>query len=329
MMPTKQGSGRVYTDAFSLDEIAPILPQNLIDISLMRIRNLATFVKVAHLGSFHAASQQLHASQPAISARIAALEEELGVKLFQRDKSGTRITARGAQLLPYAEKLLAISQEMREQVSEDKPERGTFRVGIADTLAYLWLSPLLQLWQSNHPLLSFELTNDVTPTLTHQLQQHQIDLALMVANETLAPDLVVEPLCSYPQCWVAAPSLVGQQQHLTLDTLATFPILSFPRDTHPWHYLQQLFSQCEEPPVVHTCSAVAGLLMMAEQGLGVTFLPEPLVKTPLEQGRLVMIKTEETPPELSFCYSWRLDDDRILPRLLAESGRSIIDVSLA
>ncbi|WP_315982952.1 LysR family transcriptional regulator [Aliamphritea spongicola] len=58
----------------------------------MRIRNLNTFVKIARLGSFHAAAQHLHATQPAISARITALENELGAQLFIRDKSGTRLS---------------------------------------------------------------------------------------------------------------------------------------------------------------------------------------------------------------------------------------------
>ena len=69
----------------------------------MRLRNLNSFIKVATLGSFHGAAAQLHASQPAISARIATLEEDLGVKLFKRDQSGTKLTARGRQLLPFAE----------------------------------------------------------------------------------------------------------------------------------------------------------------------------------------------------------------------------------
>ena len=148
----------------------------------MRLRNLNTFVKVARLGSFHAAAQQLHATQPAISARIHALEEELGAQLFIRDKSGTRLSSRGTQLLPYAEKLLAISQEMKQQITDENPQKGTLRIGITDTLAHLYLSPLLQNWQQQHPLMSFELISDVTLTLTRQLQAHELDLALMVAG---------------------------------------------------------------------------------------------------------------------------------------------------
>lgn len=292
----------------------------------MRLRNLTTFVKVARLGSFHAAAQQLHATQPTVSARIVALEDELGVQLFVRDKSGTRLTARGTQLLPYAEKLLAVSQEMKAQIQQDTPQQGTIRIGIADTLAHLWLAPLLQHWREQHPLISFEMTSDVTHTLIKQLQNHQLDLALMVLDQAHLPELVTEPLCSYPQHWVASPQLLGNQQPDSLTALTDYPILSFPRDTAPWRYLRQCFEPLLEPNLVfHTCSSVASLVSLAIQGIGIALLPSPLVEQALSEGKLVKLIINDNPPELAFCCRWRLDDDRILPGMLAETGRHVVE----
>lgn len=290
----------------------------------MRLRNLDTFVKVARLGSFHAAAQQLHATQPAVSARINALEDELKTQLFIRDKSGTRLSPRGVQLLPYAEKLLAISQEMKQQVAEENPQRGILRVGIADTLAHLWLSPLLKHWQEQHPLMSFELISDVTPTLLRQLKEYELDLALTVTYLDHDPELVTQPLCSYPQFWVATPERLQRHPVNSLDSLSHSPVLSFPRRTRPWDYLQQLFRSLDEPPVFHTCSSVANLLSLTLQGVGMALLPEPIVKHHLERGDLVSFDIGEQPPELAFCANWRLNDDRILPQLLVQSGREII-----
>ncbi len=312
----------------------------------MRLRNLNTFVKVARLGSFHAAAQQLHATQPTISARINALETELGTQLFIRDKSGTRLSSRGVQLLPYAEKLLAISQEMKQQIAEESPQKGTLRIGIADTLSHLWLSPLLKHWQEHHPLVSFELISDVTPTLIKQLEECQLDLALMVADQSLPKELVTEPLASYPQKWVVAPSLLQNKDSSdrgldkdadsafasdcligsirSIEDLARYPLLSFPRDTRPWHYLQQLFSPLDDMPIFHTCSSVASLLTLTLQGVGIALLPEPIISDALKEGRLLALDTFERPPALGFCCSWRLDDDRIVPQLLAQGAREIM-----
>jgi len=294
----------------------------------MRIRNLMTFVKVAQLESFHAAARQLHATQPAISARIAALETELGVKLFIRDTGGTRLTARGKQLMPYVEKLLAISREMKNQVSGEVPETGIIKVGIADTLAYLWVAPLLSHWREQFPFIEFEIAVDISSNLHKQLQKHELDLALMVAREH-SPAIASQPLCSYEQCWVAAPSLLddspGLISRLALDQLAGFPVLSFPRDTHPWQYLQDLFRPLSEArPMLHTCSSVESLLSLARQGVGITLLPRPLVEKSLQGEQLMELDVAAQPPNLDFSSGWRVDDDRILPRLLADSSREII-----
>lgn len=295
----------------------------------MRIRNLSTFVKVAQLESFHAAARQLHATQPAISARIAALETELGVKLFIRDTGGTRLTSRGQQLLPYAEKLVTISREMKNQISEDVPETGTIKIGIADTIAHLWVGPLLSHWHEQFPLIEFEIAVDVSSHLQKQLENHELDLALMVAREH-SHTTVSQPLCSYSQCWVASPALLDSHPSLSgtleLDQLARFPILSFPRGTHPWQYLHDLFAPLNDRrPMLHTCSSAESLLTLARQGLGITLLPRPLVADYLKQEQLMELDTSQDAPELSFCCNWRTDDDRILPRLLADSSRDIID----
>lgn len=288
----------------------------------MRVRNLASFVKVAKLGSFRAASAQLHISQPAISARINALEDELGVALFRRGKSGTHLTQKGTELLDYAENILALSEKMQAQAGEQSQLKGTLKIGIADTLAHLWLSPLLQYWQLEHPQLSFELTSDVTPVLTKQLQQHQIDLSLMVMENPPNSALVSELLCRYRQVWVQKPQS-SNQNTLSIAQMAKRPILSFPRETAPWYYCQKLFKS--ESAVIHTCSSVASLINLAEQGVGIALLPLPLVEDKLRSEELQKIDCEVTPIDIEFCCSWRVDESRNLPKLLANSAREIVN----
>ena len=75
----------------------------------MNFKRLETFIWVATLGSFRKAAERQNTTQPAISNRIAALEEELGVQLFERDSGRTMLTTRGQELLPYAEKIVSMS----------------------------------------------------------------------------------------------------------------------------------------------------------------------------------------------------------------------------
>jgi len=78
----------------------------------MNLRFVEAFIVVTRLKSFRAAADKLHTTQPAISSRIAALEEELGVKLFERNSRAVTLTPQGSALLPLAESMLVLQQQM-------------------------------------------------------------------------------------------------------------------------------------------------------------------------------------------------------------------------
>jgi len=94
----------------------------------MNIRFLEAFVWVARLGSFKAAADKLDTTQAATSARIATLEDQFGVRLFERDKRHVALTNTGAELVKHAEEILAVLARMLDAVAERASHRGTFVV---------------------------------------------------------------------------------------------------------------------------------------------------------------------------------------------------------
>lgn len=301
----------------------------------MRVRNLETFLRVAEFESFHGAAKAMGATQPAISSRIAALEADLGVSLFSRDQGGTKLTSRGRQLLPYAKKILHVSSEMKDQLKQELSDPGTMRIGIADTLAQLWVGPLLKVWREEFPHIEFEVVIDISDVLMEQINRYELDMVLMVARPS-NDVLVSEHLCSYRQVWAASNQYIESEKlnngPLDLWQLSNCSILSFPRNTQPWRYLDTIFSAMgEERPMLHTCSTVSHLMNLTEQGLGVSLLPEPLAIPLQSQGRVSVLNTADdiVVPDLDFCCGWRVDDERLLPKLLAESARDIIKIPVA
>lgn len=296
----------------------------------MQIKNLISFVKVAQLGSFHAAAKHLHSSQPAISARINSLENELGVQLFERDASGTRLTTRGQQLLPLAQRMCSLQEDIKKQLHDVLPERGIARIGVSDTLAHLWLTELLTSWQQHLPLMEFEISVDLSTNLHQQLMRYKLDLAFLVGPKQ-SDELCSEPLIEYPLCWVASPELAEKlgdkaNAELSLQSLTEHPLLSFPRNSLPGIQLQHALENAHiEQARVHSFSSITNLLPLAEQGLGIALMPKAAAREALADGRLCSLNVSPSPAPLPFIGCWRQDDERHLAPLLNQIAAEIID----
>src|SRR5258708_3518257 len=94
---------------------------------MVDLRNLETFVWVAQLRGFRAAAAKLNTTQPAVSARIAALEDELGARLFDRARRGAALTVKGEKLLGYPERMLQLRADMLQAVPDPTEVRGPRR----------------------------------------------------------------------------------------------------------------------------------------------------------------------------------------------------------
>lgn len=90
----------------------------------MEFRHLNTFLMVAKQLSFYKAAQRLHYAQSSVSAQILALEDDLSVKLFDRLGRRILLTEAGEQLMPYAEKIVALAQESRSTLRKPKTLKG-------------------------------------------------------------------------------------------------------------------------------------------------------------------------------------------------------------
>jgi DNA-binding transcriptional LysR family regulator len=90
----------------------------------MEIHQMQTFLAVLNYGGFHRAADALRVSQPAVSGRIRALEESLGVKLFTRDSGMPQLSEAGKAFRPQAEELLRVAAMARQAVHELQPSSG-------------------------------------------------------------------------------------------------------------------------------------------------------------------------------------------------------------
>jgi DNA-binding transcriptional LysR family regulator len=134
----------------------------------MDTRDLATFATVARLGGMGRAALALNTVQSNVTQRVRRLEESLGVTLFERSRSGTRLTAAGERLMPYAARVDALLEEAGRAARDDGTPRGTLTVGALETTAALRLSPLLASYAKAHPQVDLVLRTGTTAEMVER-----------------------------------------------------------------------------------------------------------------------------------------------------------------
>lgn len=152
-----------------------------------------TFLEVVATGSFVVASERLYVTQTAVSSRIRALEDQLGRRLFIRNKAGARLTPAGEQFRRFATTLVQVWERARQQVA--LPAGRAEIVGVGGELS-LW-SPLVANWlvwmRKNCPDVALRADIDLPDRLLDRLQDGSLDLAV-VYGPPMRPDLVTELL---------------------------------------------------------------------------------------------------------------------------------------
>ncbi len=146
----------------------------------MNLRDLEYIVAVADLNSFSAAAESCHISQPSLSSQIKKVEQELGVKIFERTKRSVRLSPYGHGLLPRARKILDEAEKIRlEARQQTDPFQGTLSLGAIATVAPYLVPSILQAVRENAPGMTLTLKEGVTAELLKSLLDGVIDVAIV------------------------------------------------------------------------------------------------------------------------------------------------------
>lgn len=277
---------------------------------MIELRGIETFYWVATLGSFRAAAEKLHTSQPAVSQRVAQLEQGLGTRLLDRDTRGTRLTVKGQALLAHAERMLQTRHDMLMVASTQNAFSGRICIGVAETIVQTWLPTLIERLHGAFPELVLELEVDTTSLLRSHLLSRQIDLAFLLGPVT---DAGMEnlPLCSYPLAWVASPRLALGDEPLSLQRLAQWPIITYPTGTKPYEAVRSMLLQHGvRAPRMYGSASLSMAVRMTLDGIGTSVIAPVFLNRELTEGRLRILDVAAGDlPALDFTATWRQGTD--------------------
>ncbi len=282
----------------------------------MTLDQLQTFLCVARLQGVRRASEQMNISQPAVTARLQALEDTLQVKLFERTSRGVLLTREGELLRGYAEQIIFVQEEIRQRVSDPTGLEGLFRVGASETIAETWLPRFLERLSQDYPRLSLELTVDISFNLREALLARQLDLAFLMG-----------PVSAYSVNNVTLPSFeLGWYRAATSpdpDFLTT-PVISYARNTRPYRELVEALSKRCGPGVrVFSCASLSASIQMIASGIGVGPIPKALAQERVAAGQLQGFDPGWVPSPLEFTASWMAEPRNSLAERCAHLAAEI------
>lgn len=262
----------------------------------MELRHLRYFIAVAEELHFTKAAKRLHIGQPPLSQQIQALEEELGIRLFERSKRKVELTPAGKHFLIRARQILSDTQTARDEVRRiAKGETGELRLGFTSSFPMTSILPkLLNDYRQHYPDVNLSLKEMYTTDQFEALLQKQLDVGIVRYNEPTPPDgihmihLRKDPLL-----------LVIHEKH-PLATLKTISLaqckdesfIAYPTSAGTWfrRYVQRLcLSAGFEQRIVQDAGEALTKISLVAAGLGMTILPSPLDYVRIEGIRYIPI----------------------------------------
>ena len=259
----------------------------------MQQRKLKTVVWLARLGSFRAVAERLNTTQAAISQRISAIENELGVVLFERNSRFCQLTAKGKEILPLAEQIVDLSNEITARIASDEKYSGTIRLGSVETVAHVWLPSFIERFQARYPAATLELNVDTSSVLLKSVMSGALDIAFIVEPGDVN-GLAKEGLGHFEFCWAASPRLGLHQRVIGLEELAKFPLVTFSKMSTPYAFIIEEFrySKLPMPPRINTLRSLSTSVKFCTAGAGIGFLPLVAIQDELQRGELHVLGTD-------------------------------------
>ncbi len=157
----------------------------------MELRNLITFIHVAELGSFTRAAEQLDYSQSTVSFQIKQLEDELGCLLFERINHTITLTQRGEELVSYAHRVRELTDEFKQNLTEDGEIEGHIHIVTPDSVCEEMIYSHYIDFHSRYPGISVKFTTADTSVMFDMLDHNAADLIMTLDRHSYRKDYII------------------------------------------------------------------------------------------------------------------------------------------
>jgi DNA-binding transcriptional LysR family regulator len=261
------------------------------------IKQLEAFVEVVRRGTVSRAAEALGVTQPALTARLHALERELGQDLFARSGRGVRLTDAGRVFLPHAERALLAIQDGRASIADLASGRaGKLVIGATGSVSSYVLPKVLKRFRTEHPRVELTVRTGHSEQVLELVLAESVELAIV--RELRHDDVDVTPLYDDELTLVTHPSHpFARRGSARLADVVAEGLVVFDRASSYYELTQALFVGAGVPPrMIMELDNFEAAKKMLEEGLGVALLPIVAVARELELGQLASVPIVDAGP---------------------------------
>ena len=250
------------------------------------------------------AAAELYSSQPAVSRAIQSLEQELGCRLFVRNKSGVEFTHEGKILYEYASlaytQLLKAEDEVSRSVSTDG---GTIYIGTTITALYGYLFDILNDFHEKHPKVKFKITTGSSDRTIEKLKNGIVDLSFVTTPFRSSNSFSTLKIREFNDILIAGNRYSElKNTTLTFEDLSNYPLICLEEGMQLREFIDDIFAQNNAPfnPEIEPDNANL-IVQMVRHNFGLGFVPQSLAEEAIGRGEIFKVNLEKELPTRHIC----------------------------
>ena len=265
----------------------------------MDIAKLESFLTLAKTQHFAKAADKLYISQPALSKRIRALEDELGIPLFDRMGNQTFLTIHGETFRPFAENMVATCNSAKEYIRQiENMEHGVLNFGATNFIGVYMLPAVIARFHKKHPNITINMNINTSQTILEMLHKNQLEFVFL-------SDYIIEDPENYviEQYWQDYLKLIVGTQHplFSKKSCSFFDVqndfyITKKKQSSQYKFLDHIFQQYhfdfKNKLFISTQDAIKEAVV---NNLGISIMSELAVEREINAGLITALDFTETP----------------------------------
>lgn len=267
----------------------------------MELRNITTFSKVAENKSFSKAANLLNYSQAAVTIQIKQLEEELGLKLFDRVGKSINLTPKGREFLEYSHKIIDLSNQAINAMKSDKTPRGELRVGVVESFCTSQFPDIIKECSESYPEVELIVKIATTPELEQMLLKNEVDLIVTLDNKIQNKNLTNLFEQRENICFISSPDYPLSKEVLLLKDIINEPFIMPEKVCNCRKLLEHRISEFMNPEDLKIFLEIGNtevIKKFVQQGVGISILPSMTHKQEIQNGSLKVLKVTDFQPDV-------------------------------